>query len=123
MITTTDVQPRLAAQRCVHHGDREAVARCPECRRYFCRECITEHEEKIVCATCLAALSRTASKSVGRWKLGGVLRGSGAVTGVLIAWICFYFAGRVLLAVPSEFHADTLWQQRWLDLLADEDDE
>ncbi|MBT8374528.1 MAG: rhomboid family protein, partial [Deltaproteobacteria bacterium] len=32
----------LALQRCNNHGQREAVARCPKCRRYFCRECITE---------------------------------------------------------------------------------
>jgi hypothetical protein len=47
----------LAAQRCFHHSLREAVARCPECRQFYCRECITEHEERVICATCLRRLS------------------------------------------------------------------
>ena len=29
----------LLYQRCFNHVLREAVARCPECLRYFCREC------------------------------------------------------------------------------------
>ena len=40
----------LVHQRCFNHMLREAVACCPECRRYFCRECVTEHEDKVLCA-------------------------------------------------------------------------
>ena len=43
----------LLHQRCFNHMLREAVACCPECRRYFCRECVTEHEDKVLCAACL----------------------------------------------------------------------
>jgi hypothetical protein len=43
----------VAHQRCLHHHEREAVARCPECGHYFCRECITEHDERVICASCL----------------------------------------------------------------------
>jgi hypothetical protein len=43
----------LTHQRCYHHQFREAVARCPECGRFFCRECITEHADKVLCASCL----------------------------------------------------------------------
>jgi hypothetical protein len=30
--------------------------------------------------------------------------------GFLLAWLFFYVAGRLLLAVPDEFHADNLWE-------------
>jgi len=43
----------LTHQRCHHHQFREAAARCPECGRYFCRECITEHADRVLCASCL----------------------------------------------------------------------
>jgi hypothetical protein len=41
----------ITQQRCLNHMLREAVARCPECSRFFCRECITEHEDKVLCAS------------------------------------------------------------------------
>ena len=46
----------VAARTCKIHPAREAVARCPECSSYYCRECITEHEFRMVCASCLAKL-------------------------------------------------------------------
>jgi uncharacterized paraquat-inducible protein A len=42
---------------CVNHPSREASARCPECKRYFCRECTTEHDSRILCASCLNRLT------------------------------------------------------------------
>jgi len=58
----------LAYQRCLNHTFREAVARCPECGHYFCRECITEHEDRVVCASCLRKLVE--SSAGGRAALG-----------------------------------------------------
>ncbi len=43
----------LADQRCFHHASREAVVRCPECRRFFCRECVIEHRGRMVCSECI----------------------------------------------------------------------
>ncbi len=123
MTTLTAPQPSLTARRCLHHHDREAVARCPECHRFFCRECITEHDERVICATCLAALSRANDQSPTPWRIRGVLRSGGAVTGLLVTWLCFYLAGRLLLALPSEFHADSLWQLDWFDTAGEEGDE
>ena len=37
---------------------REAVARCPECTQFFCRECITEHDDRVLCSACLKKLAR-----------------------------------------------------------------
>ncbi|MCI0613826.1 rhomboid family protein, partial [bacterium] len=45
------MQPELISkQRCFFHSQREAVVRCPECGRYYCRECVTEHLDRLLCA-------------------------------------------------------------------------
>ena len=51
----------LAHQRCFHHSLREAVARCPECRQFYCRECVTEHDDRMFCAACLRKRSVVAA--------------------------------------------------------------
>ena len=43
----------LAHQRCFNHALREAAARCPGCGNFFCRECVTEHDDRVLCAACL----------------------------------------------------------------------
>ena len=105
---------RLSLQRCLHHAEREAVARCPECRRFFCRECIVEHEDRVICAGCLARLTATPVSGARGSRLRAVLPLSGVVAGVFVAWLSFYFIGRMLLAIPSDFHASKLWKNDWL---------
>jgi hypothetical protein len=56
----------LARQRCLHHSSREAIARCLDCRQFFCRECITEHDERLVCASCLKKVAQAAAKPARR---------------------------------------------------------
>ena len=46
--------PGLASERCFHHETREAVCRCPVCRRFFCRECVVPFDGRLLCATCIA---------------------------------------------------------------------
>jgi hypothetical protein len=98
----------LHLQRCLNHLDREAVARCPSCRRFFCRECVTEHEGRILCAGCLRTTARRPVVEAGWWAWGGVA-GQFAV-GLLVAWIAFYSLGRVLAAMPDRFHQGTIWR-------------
>jgi hypothetical protein len=86
----------LHLQRCLNHLDREAVARCPSCRRFFCRECVTEHEGRILCAGCLRTTARRPVVEV--------------AGGLLVAWIAFYSLGRVLAAMPDRFHQGTIWR-------------
>ena len=100
----------LALQRCLHHGTREAIARCPECGQCFCRECITEHDERVICASCLAKLTRSSGKKTRRLRFAALRPWAGAVSGIVVAWLCFYFIGRLLAATPSEFHAKSLWE-------------
>jgi hypothetical protein len=90
---------------------REAVARCPECARFFCRECITEHADLVICAACLRNQVKPAGYSTGRF--GGFLRFGHFLFGFLILYLTFYYFAQVLLAIPAEFHEGTLWQTGW----------
>ena len=98
----------LSLQRCVHHSGREAVARCPECGQFFCRECIVEHDDRVLCAECLKRLARRPGR--GRDRFAALMRIGGCCAGLLIAWVFFYEAGRVLLMIPTSFHDGTLWR-------------
>lgn len=98
----------LAVQRCLHHPAREAVARCPECRQYFCRECITEHDDRVICSACLRKL--TAKVETRRRDFAPAWRTSAAVTGLLIAWVFFFLVGRFLVNIPAKFHESAVWE-------------
>lgn len=86
-------------QRCWNHEAREAVCRCPECGRSFCRECVTEHEARLLCASCLNALARTRRSRRGGMRR--VLPAAMALAGILVAWIVFYGAGEALLLITT----------------------
>jgi hypothetical protein len=97
----------LSRQRCLHHPEREAVARCPECARFFCRECITEHDDRVVCADCLKRLAHAAGPA--RARFAWLPRLAWCALGFLLAWLFFYETGRALLLIPTSFHDGTLW--------------
>ncbi|MGB8355531.1 MAG: rhomboid family protein [Chthoniobacteraceae bacterium] len=99
---------QLIAQRCHHHGDREAVARCPECGLFYCRECVTEHDDRVICASCLRKSSGTVKSRRQRFAWLGRLLVCGV--GILVAWLFFYSMGRLLLLTPTSFHEGTLWE-------------
>jgi hypothetical protein len=105
--------PDLSQQRCFNHARREAVARCLECRQFFCRECITEHDDRVVCAACLRKLA--ARRAGPRHGLAGFFRLGQCLLGMMALWFFFYLAGEGLLAIPSSFHEGTLWRMNWLD--------
>jgi|SRR5438067_5555509 len=97
----------LVQQRCLNHPAREAVARCPECGRFFCRECVVEHEDRILCANCLAKILRATETK--RRNFAGVWRVAFAVIGIAMAWLFFNLLGHVLLSIPASFHEGTVW--------------
>ena len=103
----------LAHQRCFNHAVREAVARCPECGQCFCRECITEHDDRVVCAACLKKLTR--QPLARRTVLVRFLRLVRCACGILIAWFFFFLIGESLMKLPASFHEGTLWQVPWMD--------
>jgi len=103
----------LALQRCFNHAGREAVARCPECGHCFCRECITEHDDRVVCAACLKRM--TQRPGARRTFLVRLARLAQCAFGFLVAWFLFFLAGETLLKLPASFHEGTLWQAPQVD--------
>ncbi|HUI54642.1 MAG TPA: hypothetical protein VLY04_06700 [Bryobacteraceae bacterium] len=81
-------------QRCWNHEDREASCRCPLCTRSFCRECVTEHESRLLCAACLNAISqqRAERRVLRRFAPAGL-----ALAGIVLAWFVFYGVGEAFL--------------------------
>ncbi len=104
---------QLSQQRCLHHTSREAVARCPECALFFCRECITEHDDRVICAGCLRKFAQTESHSTLR--LASMTRLLQLGVALAILWGSFYSAGRLLLSMPADFHNGSVWQAGILD--------
>jgi hypothetical protein len=99
--------------RCLNHAEREAVARCPECRQFFCRECITEHDERVICAACLRKIARTSGARTRSFV--AVRLAVQCLAGLVLAWFFFYLVGESLLSLPSAFHEGTLWQTGWME--------
>ena len=97
----------LSFQRCFNHASREAVARCPECGRFYCRECVTEHDDRVMCAACLKRLADGVEgrQSFSRWV--GVA--CAALGGLLLAGLFFQLAASLLVSLPARFHEGTLW--------------
>jgi hypothetical protein len=90
----------LLHQRCFNHETREAAARCTACRRFYCLECVTEYDRRMMCASCVAQLKLAdpvAPKSSVLWTLGSLV-------GLLGAWLLFYYIGMGLARIPSDFH-------------------
>lgn len=92
----------LTQTRCFNHGQREAVARCPSCKRHFCRECVTEHDHKLLCASCIQALAAAGPAPRDRHiPFRPLIQ---LACAVFVLWMTFYVMGQALLLIPSEFH-------------------
>jgi uncharacterized paraquat-inducible protein A len=97
----------LRQRRCDNHPQREASARCPECGQFFCREGITEHDDRVLCASCLAGLSVKKEKAAKSWAWVALLG-----LGFLAAAVVFFtllLIGNFLVSIPSQFHAHGGW--------------
>jgi len=98
----------LAHQRCFNHTNREAVALCPQCGRYFCRECVTEHEDMVLCASCMQSQPATTPTAIAHSSL--LAHVGQFLVGSIFLWLIFYYLGQILLSIPSSFHEGTIWQ-------------
>jgi len=98
---------QLFQQRCFNHAPREAAAKCLACGRFFCRECVTEHAGRLVCAACLRR--KVPDRLTQRRWLVGLARALQFMLSLLTAWLLFFLIGKALLALPSAFHEGTLW--------------
>lgn len=104
--------PRIIHQRCFNHARRAAAARCPGCARFYCRECVTEHEGRVLCAECIEQRMVKARSRAGL--RDALMRAFLMFIGFLTAWFFFYYIGQTLLALPDAFHDGTIWQTGWV---------
>jgi hypothetical protein len=98
----------LALQRCLHHAEREAVARCPGCTQFFCRECIVEYEGRVLCAECRKKSVQAERQDRG-WLRHAGSAAHFAVSAIML-WLCFFLLGKALLAIPASFHEGDAWK-------------
>lgn len=111
----------LTRSRCTIHPEREAAARCVGCETFFCRECITEHEGRMLCVECHRKLAQTDPKPSPKksrdlpalaplWFLGR------ALLGWLFMWALLAFIGLIILKMPAEFHDGSIWSpETWIE--------
>src|SRR5258708_20580364 len=103
----------LTEQRCFNHAQREAVARCLSCANFFCRECITEHEDRVICAACLQKLARV--PLLKRRGFFGLLPARQFLPRLLAAWIFFFFICESLPPFPTSFPQGPPWKSDSLE--------
>lgn len=101
----------IRAWRCVRHADREAAARCPVCGQPFCRECVVEHEGRLLCAACLAQLRAPAAAKPPR-DLSRLRAGLALAAAVATLWFLFFYSGELLGRIPQNVHDATFWQEQ-----------
>lgn len=94
----------LSEKRCSNHAGREAAARCPACRQFFCRECVVEHGGRLLCAACITRLERRGA--AGGRRAGGLFPLLAALAGLMMLWLVFFGVGYGLHALPHTFHED-----------------
>lgn len=94
---------------CSLHPDRQSTARCPTCRQFYCAECITEHDGRLTCASCLRSRSESSEngKMERRWVIAPFVQFALAL---LLVWVLFYLFGETLGDVPDDFHDGTIWE-------------
>lgn len=96
----------LLQQRCFNHVIREAAVCCPECKRFFCRECVTEHAGRMLCAACLIRASRSKTEKTRARLRVVVLRPAQLAISFFLLWLVFYSVGQGLLRIPDMFHPE-----------------
>ncbi len=94
---------------CSIHAERQSAARCPSCRKFYCRECITEHEGRLTCSTCLA-VAQTPELPVERDRRIQLMPIVQVIVAVLVCWLVLYLTGRTLGDIPDEFHDGAIWE-------------
>jgi hypothetical protein len=102
----------LLHQKCYNHKLREAVAMCPECKRFFCRECITEHDDRVLCTYCLDNININSKYDLSHLSI--LYQAGRFAIGVIILWLAFYYIGVILLSLPTTFHEGSIWSVDWI---------
>ncbi len=100
----------LARQQCFNHSGREAIVRCPSCQRDYCRECVSEYDDRYLCSACLRlqAARETPTPRRMRMPVGAFL----GLLGLLSAWTVYYGATEFLTIRNGSDHAYRVWHAR-----------
>jgi uncharacterized paraquat-inducible protein A len=99
--------PTFAQRRCRNHMERQAACRCPGCGFDFCRECVTEHDERLLCSRCIATLTAASAAQTSRWSSAAL-----GVVGIVAAWIFFFLAGELVSSALGPQHEVRVWHAR-----------
>lgn len=83
-------------QRCWNHSVRGAVCRCPVCQRPFCRECVSEHDSRLLCAMCIKASVATLGRRGSR-PFAYLLLPALALASTLLVWATFFSLGQIIM--------------------------
>lgn len=102
----------LSKLRCARHAEREAAACCAACGVAFCRECVSEHAGRLLCAACLGKTIE-AERAHNKRGAGGF---PAALRRVLVIcaslawlWLCFYLTALWINKIPRSVHEGTVW--------------
>ena len=93
----------LRHARCLFHPLREAAAKCPHCGGTFCRECVTDEDDKLACPPCLRRLMHPPSPAP---STGRGLRQAFAGVAALACLMALFFALMHWRASTAEEHLD-----------------
>jgi hypothetical protein len=100
----------LARQQCFNHPGREAIVRCPSCGRDYCRECVTEHDDRYLCSNCLRLQAAKDARPQRRFRTPvSALLG---MVGLLTAWTVYYAATQYLMLRNGADHSYRVWHAR-----------
>ena len=112
MTTSTPPPSQLSKLRCARHPEREAAARCASCGLVFCRECVSEHNGRFLCAACLAKIVAAENASAARRPRAAIFKRALAIAaGAAWLWLCLYLTGLLIEKIPQSFHEGTIWRQ------------
>jgi hypothetical protein len=89
---------------CLNHADRPASAKCRECGRSFCKECIVDEEGRMTCSPCLAKVHARARAAV---------RGESGLLDVLTSLALLAVALFVLWHAFDFFNGSVMWITDW----------
>ena len=100
----------LARTLCRIHPERPAAARCPACGVFYCAECITEHDGRLTCASCLAGERRLIAAERQKGRRIVLMPAIQMLVGIIVVWLWWHGVARILLSIPADFHDGTIWK-------------
>ena len=102
---------KVAQATCQIHFRRPAAAKCMVCKLYYCKECVTEHDGKNTCASCLKSAheeSATPVKHSMTWfQPMPIIH---LVLALILMWAVSYLVAQTLSSIPDSFHEGTIWE-------------